>query len=262
MNKVKELFKRKEPALGAWVTIQHPDVVEILATLPFDWLMFDMEHSPADISTLQVILPALNGTDIVPFVRAPWNDMVVIKRLLDLGFKGILIPYVNSREEAEAAVRACRYPPRGVRGVGPRRAIRYGSIDIVEYYNNFEREDLIIGVQIETQKALDNIYETLSVEGIELAFVGPNDLSASLGVFRQLDHPKFQKAIDIVLKACEDLGVTPGIMAGSPEETKKWIERGFRFVSIAHDYSMLRRAYLNALNDVRGFIRTLKLRTF
>ena len=258
MNKVKELFKKKEPALGAWVTIQHPDVVEIMSTLPFDWLMFDMEHTPSDISTLQTILPALNGTDIVPFTRAPWNDMVAIKRLLDLGFKGLLVPYVNSKEEAEAVVRACRYPPKGVRGVGPRRATRYGSIDIVEYFNNFEKEDLIIGIQIETQKALDNIYEILSVEGIELAFVGPNDLSANLGVFRQFDHPKFQKAIDLVLNACDDKGVTPGIFAGGPDAAKKWIEKGFRFVSIAHDYSTLRRAYLNALNDVREFTRTLR----
>jgi len=260
VNKTKKLLKEGKAALGAWVTIGHPDVVEIMASLPFDWLLFDMEHAPLDISTVETLLPALNGTDITPFVRVPWNDMVIIKRALDLGFMGILVPYVNTKEEAEAAVRACRYPPRGIRGVGPRRATRFGSIPATEYFEKFEKEVLTIGIQIETERAIKNIEDILSVEGIELAFVGPSDLSASLGVFKKFDHPKFQKAIDIVIENCENAGVAPGIMTGGPEDAKKWIERGFRFISIAHDDIILRRAYLSALTDVSDFAKKLRKR--
>jgi|Deesub1362B_J571_1020462.scaffolds.fasta_scaffold00065_120 2-keto-3-deoxy-L-rhamnonate aldolase RhmA len=258
MNKTKNLLKEGKVALGAWVTIQHADVAEIMATLPFDWLLFDMEHSPADFSTINTLLPALNGTEITPFIRVPWNDMVMIKRALDLGIQGLLIPYVNTKEEAEAVVRASRYPPKGIRGVGPRRATKYGVIPITEYYEKFEKEDLLIGIQIETDEALKNIEDMLSVDGVDLAFIGPNDLSASLGVFRKLDDPKFQRAVDLVLEACESSGVAPGIMTGGSEDAKKWIERGFKFVSIAHDYSILRKAYLNALTEVSEFVKTLK----
>ncbi len=251
-NKVKELLKEGRPVIGAWVTIGHPDIVEVLATLPFDWLLFDMEHAPLDISTLQIMLPALKGSDITPFVRVPWNDPVIIKRALDLGFKGILIPWVNSKEEAKKAVKACHYPPHGVRGVGPRRATFYGSLDVVNYFHKFEKEDLIIAIQIETQKALDDIYEILSVKGIDIAFIGPNDLSASLGIFRQFNSPKFKNALNKVLRACEELNVVAGIFTMSAKEAKMRIAEGFKFIALAHDYSMLRNAYIRELKEVRS----------
>lgn len=149
MNKVKELLEAGEPAFGTWVTIQHPDVPEILSTLPFDWLMFDMEHAPADVSTLETMLPAVDEDHVVPFVRVPWNDIVWIKRVLDVGVKGILVPYVSTKAEAKKVVNACQYPPRGIRGVGPRRAINYGEKDREDYYDRFEG-NLVIGVQVET----------------------------------------------------------------------------------------------------------------
>ncbi|MBC7114545.1 MAG: hypothetical protein H5T47_02815 [Archaeoglobi archaeon] len=257
MNKTKELLKNGDFAIGAWVTIQHPDVAEIMATLPFDWLLFDMEHSPAEIYSINMMLPALNGTDITPLIRVPWNDMVVIKRALDIGAQGILVPYVNSREEAENAVRFTRYPPRGLRGVGPRRATRYGSIPASEYYERFE-EDLLIGVQIETEEAVENVEDIASVEGVDFLFIGPNDLSASLGVFNRLDDPKFQNAVQRVLEACESSGKAPGIMCRGSEDAKMWMEKGFRFLAIAHDYSTLRRAYMNALKELREKIEDMK----
>jgi len=256
MNKTKKLLKEGKIALGAWITIQHIDVAELMATLPFDWLLFDLEHSPGEIATVNTMLPALNGSEITPFIRVPWNDMVMIKRALDLGIQGLLVPYVNTKEEAEAVVRASRYPPKGIRGVGPRRATKYGSIPVVEYYEKFE-EDLIIGVQIETEEAVRNVEDIVSVEGVDLAFIGPNDLSAALGVFRKFEDPKFQSSVDRVLEACENSGVAPGIFCGGVEDAKKWMERGFRFLSIGHDYSMLRRAYLNALAKLTNFAKSL-----
>lgn len=251
MSRVKELFEKEEPAIGTWITIQNCDLVETLSTLPFDWFMFDWEHSPADISTLQTLLPGIRGTDITPFVRVPWNDIVRIKRVLDIGLEGILVPYVNNEKEAKNAVKACRYPPNGVRGVGPRRATMYGDTDIEEYFHNFEDEDLIVGVLVETQKALDNLDDILAVEGIKLAFVGPYDLSANLEIFGQFDHPKFQNAIERVLNVSEEVGVTPGIYTRSAKKAKTWIEKGFRFVSISSDYLVLRDAYSNALKGLR-----------
>ncbi|MFW6048308.1 MAG: HpcH/HpaI aldolase family protein [Candidatus Natronoplasma sp.] len=251
MNSLKDKFRNDELTLGTWISVQHPDIVEMLSSLPFDWLMFDMEHSPATIQSLQKMLPALDGTDITPFVRVPWNDIVHIKRVLDIGFEGVLVPYVNTKKEAEKAVKACRYPPEGLRGVGPRRACMYGKQDVKDYFDNFEKEDLIVGIQIETSTALDNVDEILSVEGIDLALVGPMDLSANLGVFGDYDHPKFKEAIDKVLTACEKEDITPGAFATDVDQMKKQIEKGFRFVSIGLDYSVLLDAYSKILNTLR-----------
>lgn len=250
MNHVKELFENGKPALGTWVTIQHPDIPEILSTLPFDWLMFDIEHSPADISTLQTMLPTVSD-QITPFVRVPWNDIVWIKRVLDLGVKGILVPYVNTKKEAEKVVNACRYPPRGVRGVGPRRATKYGSKDLEAYYHTFE-DELIISVQVETSEALENLDAILSVNGIDMAFVGPNDLSANLGVYRQFDSPKYKRAIDTVLTTCNTNDVVPGIFTGHPEDVKKQLKKGFQFISIGIDYDIFRNTYARFLKEIKN----------
>jgi len=129
-NRVLSKISRGEVTLGVWITISHPEVVEILSNLPFDWFMFDMEHAPLTIRDIEVLLMPLRGSDIVPLVRVPWNDFVVIKQVLDLGVQGVLIPWVNTREEAERAVKAMKYPPEGIRGVGPRRCIMYGFYDI------------------------------------------------------------------------------------------------------------------------------------
>lgn len=251
---LKAKLREKKPNFGTWITIAHPEVVEIASTVPFDWLMFDMEHSPLDIQTLEIMLPGLNGSEITPLVRVPWNDFVTIKRVLDLGFDGILVPWVNSKEEAKKVVEACQYPPVGIRGTGPRRCIRYGAKDILEYYNKFEKERLVIAIQVETQKSLDNLTEILSVEGIDVAFIGPNDLSASLGIFRQFNHPKFTEALKKVVRACEETGKVAGIMTSGSEDAKKRLEEGFKFIALAHDFSNLRRAFQNELNSVKSFL--------
>lgn len=251
MNKVKELLNAGEPALGTWVTIQHPDVPEILSTLSLDWLMFDMEHAPADISTLETMLPAVDEDHVTPFVRVPWNDIVWIKRVLDLGVKGILVPYVNTKKEAKKVVKACQYPPQGVRGVGPRRATKYGEKDLGEYYDNFA-ETLVIGVQIETPKALENLDAILSVEAIDFVFIGPNDLSANLGVYRQFASTTYKKAVDKVLAICKEEQVAPGIFSGDPNEITDQIKKGFQFISIATDYGILRSSYAHILGELKG----------
>lgn len=239
MSSLKKLLKNGEIAIGTWITINHPDVVDALSELPFDWFVFDMEHAPIDVRDLEILVMPLRGVNIAPLARVPWNDLVVIKRVLDVGVEGVLIPWVNSRIEAEAAVAASRYPPKGVRGVGPRRCIRYGRRDFIEYYEKFEKDELVVIVQIETAKSLENLEEILSVDGIDVAYIGPMDLSVNLGIPTQYDHPKFRDALKKVKETCEKYDVVPGIHTFNVEMAEKMIGDGFRFVALMSDMKIL-----------------------
>jgi len=151
-NKLKEKLKAGKQTVGVWMSIPSPEVGEALATQGgWDWFVYDLEHSPLDEQIVNNIMTSVKGTDVVPLVRVPWNDIVMIKRALDIGAYGVVVPWVNNREEAIRAVRACKYPPEGVRGVGPRRA----SLGDPTYLATANDEILVI-VQIETQEAVDN----------------------------------------------------------------------------------------------------------
>ncbi|MCX8168331.1 MAG: aldolase/citrate lyase family protein [Ignisphaera sp.] len=252
MSLFKNRLKNGDVLLGTWVTFNCLDVVEVLSTLSFDWLVFDMEHAPLDVSDLQMLLAGVRGSSIVPMVRAPWNDMVVIKRILDVGASGLVIPWVNSREEAEAAIRYSSYPPTGVRGVGPRRAVMYGATEFLEYYRKFEREELIIAIQIETRKALENLEDIAGVKGIDIFYIGPMDLSVNLGIPLQYDHPKFMEAVEAVLRVAKKYDITPGIHTFSVEQAVKYMNMGFRFLALASDYRILRTTFSEMLEKVRG----------
>ncbi|MEM3703314.1 MAG: aldolase/citrate lyase family protein [Candidatus Bathyarchaeia archaeon] len=248
MGKLKQILKDGKTALGVWITINHPDVVDALSTLPFDWFVFDMEHSPLDVSDIEVLMMPLKGTEITPIVRVPWNDIVVVKRVLDVGAEGIIVPWVNSREEAEAAVSYVRYPPKGLRGVGPRRCLKYGERPFLDYYKRFEDEELVLIVQVETAKALENLEGILSVEGLDVAFVGPMDLSVNLGIPAMFDHPKFREALSRVLKICKEYNVTPGIYTLSVDQAKMYLEEGFRFVALMSDLRALLLSFKSMLS--------------
>lgn len=192
----------------------------------------------------------MKGTGVTPLVRVPWNDMVMIKRVLDIGFSGVMIPQVSSREEAEAAVKYCLYPPRGVRGFAPRRAIMYGATDALEYYKRFEDEELVVVVQIESSRAVENVMEIANVSGVDALFVGPADLSIDLGVPLQYEHLKLKEALEAVLSACKRYDKVPGTHASSVERAKKLISMGFRFVSLMGDTSMLRNSFASVLAEL------------
>lgn len=248
MSSLKKLLKDGGIALGTWITINHPDVVDALSELPFDWFVFDMEHAPIDVRDLEILTMPLKGVNIAPLARVPWNDLVMVKRVLDVGMQGVLIPWVNSRAEAEAAVAASRYPPRGVRGVGPRRCVRFGGRDFIEYYEKFEAEELVVIVQIETAKSLENLEEILSVDGIDVAYVGPMDLSVNLGIPTRYDHPKFKDALRKVKETCEKNDVVPGIHTFSVEMAEKMIKDGFRFVALMSDTKILMSGFKELLS--------------
>jgi 2-dehydro-3-deoxyglucarate aldolase len=243
------MLKKGEVTFGTWVTIGNPDVSEILANIGFDWLVFDTEHGPLSTETVGQMIQATSGTKIVPLVRVGGNDMILIKRALDIGAYGVVIPLVNNKDDAKKAVAYTRYPPRGVRGVGPRRCSLYG-IRANEYLEWADKEILTI-VQVETAEAVESIDEILTVDGIDAFFIGPTDLTTSMGVRGQQDHPKFTGAIEKVLEGSRRYGTPGGIMTYNVEQARKALERGFKFISLGTDFRLLIQGARGMLDSVR-----------
>jgi 2-keto-3-deoxy-L-rhamnonate aldolase RhmA len=242
-NKLKKKLKLGEAAFGAFVGLGHPDITEMLSRLGFDWLLLDAEHGPLSFETMQVMIQAMNGTDCVPIVRPQWNDPVQIKRVLDIGAYGVLVPWVNSREDAENAVSACRYPPQGIRGYGPRRAGRFDA----DYFKTANSE-ILVAIQIETRRAVENLEDILSVPGVDACYVGPHDLSCSLGlgVPPQWDNPDYLKVLSIILGAAEKHHKPVGMYTSV--DTIEWaLERGFRFNTVGDADGFLLRSARAAL---------------
>ena len=235
-NRVKELLRKGETTVGTWITIGNPDVAELVAHTGVDWLVFDMEHAPLEIETVQVLMQATSGTEVTPFVRVAWNDLVLIKRALDIGAQGLVVPWVNNETDAIKAVQAARYPPRGLRGAGPRRAAMYGLNR--NYMADVEGKIMII-VQIETSQAVENVEEILQVDGVDGVFIGPRDLSMSMGVQNRRDEPTLDMAIKKVQEAGKKFGTPTGIMCHSAEEIKSAVQRGFRIIALGSDCDYL-----------------------
>jgi len=196
-----------------------------------------MEHSPLGIETVGNMIAVLGDGKPVPLVRVGQADQALIKNVLDLGSRGIVVPLVSERADAEKVVRFCSYPPRGVRGVGFGRVSKYG-LDAPRYFRSANDENLIV-VQIETATALNNIEDILDVKEIDVAFLGPADLAMQLGLIDERSNPKVIDAMESVLKACKRHDKVAGVMAGSTEEVKAAIKRGFGFVSLGSDMRYL-----------------------
>ena len=247
----KERMRSGEILLGAAITTPEPDIAEFMGVLGFDWFWIDMEHCPLDFKDVETILQALGRSTAAPIVRVPWNDPVYVKRALDLGPAGVIIPWVNNKEEAEAAVRACLYPPEGMRGCGPRRAAwRKGFAEYVREAN----KNVVIVVQIETREAVRNLKEILSVPGIDGTMVGPADLSASLGYLGHPDHPEVTKTIEYIARAHEGTPVVPGI-ASNPKDSEDHIRMGFRLVNVGSDLGFMEMAAKETLRRLRRLLK-------
>ncbi len=235
-NLLKRKLSRGEAVVGCFVGLGHPDVTEALSRLGFDWLLIDGEHSPIGLETMQGMLQAMNGTECTPIIRPAWNDPVIIKRVLDIGAHGVLVPWVNNAEEAEAAVRACKYPPVGLRGYGPRRA----ALGDPDYWAT-ANEEVLVSVQIETREAVDHVEEILSVEGVDACFIGPWDLSSNLlgRVPPDYSNPEYAEAFQKVLEASEATGKPAGLYC-NPSNIQWALEKGFKYNTVgeADDFLM------------------------
>jgi len=249
-NYVKEKVLKGKPVFGAWITIGHPDVAEIMARMGFDFLLIDMEHSPIDYGTLQHLMQAISSASksCVPMVRVPSADPIAIKRVLDIGVYGIVVPHVNTREDAVTVVKAARYPPEGIRGFGPRRACAYG-LELLEYTKRANDEIMVI-VQVETRKAVNNVEEILSA-GIDMYFVGPWDLATTLGYPCQINHPEVVKAIKKIIDIGTRLGI-PGGTVSDVEHVAKHIEMGYKLLTLGADSDYLIRGCKLSLEAVKS----------
>ena len=230
----KHMIKQGKKTAGAWLQIGSPFTAEIMSRAGFDWLMIDMEHGPGDVMTLISQLQAMKGYGTDAFVRVPWNDFVAIKRILDAGVNGILVPYVCSKAEAEAAVKAVRYPPFGIRGVaGSPRAEGYG-VGTAEYFP-YADEELMLMVAIETPEGVANLDGILEVEGIDGIFIGPMDLATSMGHFGDPSHPEVRETIAAVEKKVKASGKFLGTVGGNYEKARALYEKGYQYIAIMAD---------------------------
>jgi 4-hydroxy-2-oxoheptanedioate aldolase len=238
-NQFKSALKSARPQIGLWSSLSSSYTVEVIAGAGFDWILLDSEHSPADLENLLGQLQAAAPYPSHPVVRVPWNDMVTIKRTLDVGAQSLLIPYVSTADEARAAVTYTRYPPAGVRGVaGTTRATRFGR---VKDYAKRAHEEICVLVQVETQRALDNIEAICAVEGVDGVFIGPADLHASLGYTGEIANPKVKPLIDEAIRRIRKCGKAPGILTPNEADARHWLECGALFVAVGADVGILAR---------------------
>jgi 2-keto-3-deoxy-L-rhamnonate aldolase RhmA len=234
-NKLMASIKSGKVCKGLVITLNDITVSELAGEVGFDFTWIDMEHSPLTIESVMQHVIALKGTDCAPLVRVPWNKAEVIKPICDLAPAGIIIPMVNSAEEARAAVQACRYPPTGIRGCHVRRGTRYGQIPFAEYVKASASEPMVI-IQVETMEAVRNLDEILKVPGIGSICIGPADLSGSMGKLNQLDDPEVNRVIDQICEKVIASGLLLGA-AGSPFEI--WKKRGVHWIALASDFSSI-----------------------
>jgi 2-keto-3-deoxy-L-rhamnonate aldolase RhmA len=249
-NHLKELLVSGKTAIGTIVQLPSPPVVEILAQAGFDWLLIDTEHGPIDTEKLQAMIRATSETQAAPIVRLAGNLDWLAKRALDAGALGVMMPGVNSAEEALAAVRAVRYPPGGNRGFGPTFAALRWGLTSAEYAQQANEAVMAI-VQIEHVDAVARIDQILAVPGIDLALIGPYDLSGSMGLLGQVGHSDVQAAIDQVLKAAKKAGVPVGIFGTAADEINRYILQGFQAILVGVDVAFLAAGATGLLSQIK-----------
>ena len=250
-NPVKNKLENGQRTIGGFLQTISPVAAEIMSQSGFDWLIVDLEHAPGDFANLQSQLQAMNGSGVVPFARAPWNDPVAIKKILDTGVIGVLIPYVNTRQEAEAAVAACKYPPQGVRGVaGSPRAAGYTG-NVMEYLTSANAE-VIVMIAVETAEAVENLDEILTVDGLDGIFIGPMDLASSLGYLGDAARPEVQDVIAAIEQKVLTSDKFLGTLAGTWIKARECFEKGYQWMILMQDGAALRRASAEAVADFRN----------
>ena len=238
---IKQKLRSGQVSLGSWMSMAHPSIAEILASAGYEWVVVETEHTAIDNSEVLRLIMAIERGGAVPLVRLAWNDPIQCKAVLDSGAAGVIVPMVNTKEEAELAVKSAKYPPLGFRGVGLARAQGYGS-RFSEYVSTANDKTLVI-VQIEHETAVENIDAILDVPGIDGTFIGPYDLSMSMGLAGQLDHPNVVAARNRVLAATRARGLAAGIHLVHPDraetEIRAYVTAGYQFIALGTDILFL-----------------------
>ncbi|PTR05091.1 2-dehydro-3-deoxyglucarate aldolase [Nitrosospira sp. Nsp5] len=249
---LKSKLARNALTIGSWVTLGHPAIAEIMAAAGFDWLVLDMEHSVLELSEVQMLIQVLDGQQCPAIVRLTSNHPDQIKRVMDAGAAGVMVPMVKTAADAEAAVQAVYYPPRGRRGVGLARAQGYGAR--FQEYRHWLEDNAIIVAMIEHIDAVNDIDSILSVPGIDAYIIGPYDLSGSMGRPGELDYPDVQSAIEKVREAGRRLGKPGGIhvVEPDPEALRRNIDAGFNFLGYGLDIRILDTLCRGHMQNIRA----------
>ena len=249
-NNFKRGLRSGSPQIGLWMSLTSPVATEIVAGAGFDWMLIDMEHSANDLGDVAHHLRAAVGGTAEPVVRPPWNEPVLLKRLLDLGVRSFLLPFVQNAEEAKRAVAATRYPPKGIRGVAvTTRANRYGRVP--DYMKRAE-EEICILVQVETREALAQLEAIAAVDGVDGVFIGPSDLAASFGYAGNPQHEEVQAAIMDAGRRIKQAGKSAGFLTARDDEIRKVLGAGFGFVAVGSDVGVLARNAEALLRTYKG----------
>lgn len=250
-NAFKRGLSERKRLIGFWSALPNSLLAEMIGLAGFDFALFDLEHAPNDLLTLIGQLHAVKGTNLQPMVRPPANDAVWIKRVLDIGFRNVLVPMVQTPEEAHAAVRATRYPPRGSRGVSAyQRNNLFGTVP--GYFQHIDDEIAVV-CQVETAEAVDQISAIAAVEGVDALFVGPGDLAASLGHLGDIEHGEVQATIAKAARQAADADIPIGIVAANPDIARRYRDAGYTFMTVGADIPVFRRG----LDDIVGRVRSM-----
>ena len=248
-NRFKQAMQNQQTQIGLWVSMANPYSTEICAGAGFDWLLIDSEHAPNDLRSVMAQLQTIAGYDSQPVTRLPIGDSTLVKQYLDMGVQTLLVPMVDTPEQARKLVQACRYPPEGYRGMAGARASRWGR------YPNYAREanaQVCLLVQAETRLALANLDAIANTDGVDGVFIGPADLSASMGHVGNAGHPEVQAAIEDAIGRILRAGKAPGILTPDTMLAQHYIDLGARFVAVGLDTLLLVRGMQALVAQFKG----------
>lgn len=251
---LKEKLKSRQVTIGSWITIGSNSVAEIMAQASFEWLVIDMEHSAITLDIAQDMIRVIDLCGVPPLVRVGHNQPNIIKRVMDSGAHGVIVPMVNSKTEAEQAVASVKYPPEGFRGVGLARAQEYGQK--FEKYREWNQENSVVIVQIEHIEAVNNLEDILNVPGVDGFIVGPYDLSASLGVPGQFEQPTVTEAQQRIMDISCQYNVLRGfhVVSPDPQAFIKKVDEGYNFLAYSLDSLILANSCRNMLQYVNELL--------
>ena len=251
-NTVRELWRQDRPAIGSLLTLNSPFMGEVMGHVGFDWLGVDLQHSETNLANVQAMFQAVSSTSAMPFTRVAGNDSILIQRVLDLGAYGVLVPMVETVEEARAAVRAAKYAPMGARSWGPIRGSLYGGPD---YFRHANTETVVL-VMLESRRAVEDARAILSVEGVDGCYIGPNDLGITYGYPPETGVPdEVEGAVRQVLAAAQATGKVAGMQTYTPEQALFRAAQGFRFIGLNSDVRFASAAARAALATTREGLR-------